>query len=111
MDTTETTSIACTIGALDTREQAHRRDLADRMHAATQQTRELPDGYAFRFPADLCPTVAEFMMLERRCCPFFRFVLELEPDGGSLWFHLTGQPDVKAFIQSELGFESGDAGA
>lgn len=113
MDTAETTSIACTIGALDAREQARRRDLAARMRAATRQMRELPDGYAFRYPVDLYLAIAEFIALERRCCPFFRFVLEVEPDGGPLWLRLTGRPGVKAFIQTELGLglESGGAGA
>jgi len=73
MDTAETTSIACTIGALDAREQARRRDLAARMRAATRQMRELPDGYAFRYPVDLCLSISEFIALERRCCPFLPF--------------------------------------
>ncbi len=95
--------LACDLSALDVTERDRRQILAERLHVAPQDMRDLSDGYAFRYPADLCLAVAEFIALERRCCPFFRFVLELEPDGGPLWLRLTGLPGVKAFIRSELG--------
>lgn len=72
-----------------------------------QEVRELPDGYAFRLPseADLLTKSAEFIAKERLCCPFFGFKLELEPEGGALWLHLTGSEGVKPFILAEVGGE------
>ena len=47
--------------------------------------------------------VAEFIANERLCCPFFGFTVEIEPEGGALWLHLTGRDGVKPFIQAEVG--------
>jgi hypothetical protein len=97
--------IACDFTAMTAEQQERRQILAQRVHAAVQEIRELSDGYAFRFPADpaLCLTVAEFMTLERLCCPFFTFALELESEGGPLWLRLTGREGVKQFLRAELG--------
>jgi len=46
---------------------------------------------------------AEFISLERLCCPFLRFSLEVEPEGGPIWLRLTGREGVKAFIREEVG--------
>jgi hypothetical protein len=40
--------------------------------------------------------------LERRCCPFLRFVVEIEPDHGPTWLRLTGGPGVKDFPRAEV---------
>src|SRR5438034_1441692 len=56
--------------------------------------------------------VAEFIELERRCCPFFRFELEVQDEGRAAWLRLTGRMGVKQFIAAELGLEkSGNEGA
>lgn len=98
--------IACNLTALNAEQRIRRQALVQHMRTATQETRELPDGYAFRYPADpaLCLTVAEFMTLERLCCPFFSLTLELEREEGPLWLRITGREGVKEFLQAELGF-------
>jgi hypothetical protein len=65
----------------------------------------LPDGYAFelRNDSDVLLRAAEFISLERLCCPFFRFELQVERDGGSVWLSLTGRDGVKPFIMAEIG--------
>ena len=72
---------------------------------AVQSIRELSNGFAFRLPNEttLLMKTAEFIASERLCCPFFGFTVELEPEGGSLWLHLTGRDGVKPFIQAEIG--------
>jgi hypothetical protein len=99
--------IACDLTALSAEQRVHRQALAQRMHAAAREICELPNGYAFRFSADpvLCLAVAEFMTLERLCCPFFTFALEMEPEGGAMWLRLTGRDGVKQFLQVELGIK------
>lgn len=74
------------------------------MREALEEVRELPAGYAFRFPPDaqFIVTLAEFVSLERLCCPFLHFNLELAAGEGPLWLHLTGGPGVKAFLETEL---------
>jgi hypothetical protein len=43
------------------------------------------------------------MRLERKCCPFFSFTIEVEGGAGSTWLTLSGPPGLKEFIRLELG--------
>jgi hypothetical protein len=72
---------------------------------AVEEIHELPNGYAFRLPneATVLQQTAEFIMREKLCCPFFGFRMEVEPEGGPLWLHLTGAEGIKPFIQAEVG--------
>ncbi|MGI8916161.1 MAG: hypothetical protein ACR2JY_20700 [Chloroflexota bacterium] len=105
------TLLACNMAALDTAGRARRQELAAHLQTATQEVLERPDGFAFRYPADTLFTAAEFITLEMRCCPFFRFRLDVAPDGGPLWLAITGGEGVKAFLVAELGPALGVAGA
>jgi hypothetical protein len=99
--------IACQreTGAFNTGQRGRYEAVRQHMQAAFQEVQELPDGYAFRFPAEPTTilTVAEFITLERLCCRFFNFVLEVKPEGGPLWLRLTGGEGVKELLQFELG--------
>jgi len=46
---------------------------------------------------------AEFVALEKLCCPFVRFLLEMPEDGGPLRLDLTGREGVKELLRAELG--------
>jgi hypothetical protein len=105
------TVFACNRAALDAAAQSRRQELAAHLQTTTQEVQERPDGYAFRYPADSFFAAAEFVALERRCCPFFRFQLDLAPDGGPLWLSITGEEGVKDFLLAELGADLGVAGA
>lgn len=92
--------IAC---LLSEAEQAQRgEEIAEQLFAQVAETRELDDGYAFRLPGDgeWFERVTAFVAAERRCCPFFRFEIVVEPEAGSLWLSLRGRPGVKAFVAS-----------
>jgi hypothetical protein len=64
----------------------------------------LPNGYEFRFPGDgqTISDVAEWIVTERLCCPFFDFDLALSREGGTLALRLTGRPGTKAFIEADF---------
>jgi hypothetical protein len=47
--------------------------------------------------------LAEWVRLERKCCPFFTFAIEVEGVTGATWLTLSGPPGVKEFIRLELG--------
>jgi len=82
-------------------ERRTREELLQReVFSAVTETRELPDGYALRFPAEArwLVTLAEFIRLERECCPFLRFELHAEQQDGPLWLRLRGPAGVKTFI-------------
>lgn len=94
--------IAC---ALSDPELAKRTaELEADVFAGVLETRELPDGYAFRFPDDTgwLVQIATFIAEERRCCPFFTFELVCEPGHGPIWLHLRGREGVKDFIDTQF---------
>jgi hypothetical protein len=77
----------------------------DKLFRSVEFVRELPSGYAFHLPNDSEDLLraTEFVALERLCCPFFGFAIEVEPEGGPMWLSLTGRDGVKPFIIAEIG--------
>ncbi len=75
------------------------------LFATVTSVQELPNGYKFELPnhTEILGLAAEFICLERLCCPFFGFTLEVEPEGGKLLLSLTGREGVKPFIMEEIG--------
>jgi hypothetical protein len=78
---------------------------------AVMEIKELPGGYAFRLSdePDVLIKTAEFISLEKLCCPFLGFVIEVEAEGGPVWLRLTGREGVKAFIREEVSSLLGGA--
>lgn len=96
--------IACDLSAFsDSEREAHLID-SQRLFAQVRSVRHLSNGLAFQLPndAETLPQAARFMADERRCCPFFRFTLDVEPDGGPMWLSLSGREGVKEFLQAEF---------
>jgi hypothetical protein len=81
----------------------HFDQLGPRLHALATGMRELPNGYAFGFPADpaTIALVTEWAAGERLCCPFIAIEIRLEPHG-ALWLTLTGPEGTKDFIRANL---------
>ena len=69
-----------------------------------EETHELPSGYEFRFADETSVLVrlADFVSLEKLCCPFLRFEIEVEAESGPVWLRLTGREGVKEFIREEV---------
>jgi hypothetical protein len=96
--------IACDLTAIEPAERSAHQALAGHLlREAVLETRELVDGYAFRFPAELYPEIVGFIANERRCCAFFTFALEVAPDHGPIWLRITGPEGVKAILQGATG--------
>ncbi len=97
------TALACAVGALEAEErQAHFALLAKLFTDDARERREVAGGYAFRFEAEAFEQIARFVANERKCCPFLTFTIELAPDNGPLWLHLTGPAGTRAFLEGEL---------
>lgn len=97
---------ACNINAFTVRERIrHFAELGPALRKLSTGVRELPDGYAFQFPADAktYALLSEWIDQERRCCPFFDIALRVEREGGPLSMELTGRAGTKEFIQSDFG--------
>lgn len=99
--------LACNMLALDAEGRKRHKVVSERMRAAVKEVEGLPDGYAFRFPADQATIllVSEFIARERLCCPFLRFELIAEQEDGPLWLRLRGREGVKEFIEAEIGIK------
>jgi hypothetical protein len=94
----------CDLNAIDPAHREQHSQAATEVFHSVQAVRELPNGYAFRLPNEtgLLLKAIEFIAYERLCCPFFGFTLQIEPEGGAVWLHLTGREGVKPFIRSEI---------
>jgi hypothetical protein len=92
----------CRLDALEGPQTLRYHELRRAMKGAGE-TRELPDGYAVRFPSDptLFVKVAEWITLERLCCSFLAFGLDWSERDGVL-LRLTGGPGVKTFLATQL---------
>ena|SRR5580704_8531966 len=75
-----------------------------RLLSLALERRELADGWALRLPyaEDVLVASARWIARERRCCPFFTFSLECEPDPGGLWVRITGPEGAKDVLRNEL---------
>ncbi|HYY57815.1 MAG TPA: hypothetical protein VE842_10825 [Pyrinomonadaceae bacterium] len=97
--------LACDMTALSAAQRERQQVLMKQFHASVQETQGLGDGYAFRLEADAETILraAEFITIERLCCPFLNFELEVGPAGSPVWLRLTGRAGVKQFIEAEFG--------
>jgi hypothetical protein len=97
--------IACDMRAIEPTRRAQHVATGKQLFSSVLEIEELPDGYAFSLAgeADTLVEAAEFVSLERLCCPFLGFALEVEPEGGPVRLRLTGREGVKAFIREEVG--------
>src|SRR2546428_4904935 len=90
--------IACTLTSSELQER--RRTVLEKLRRAVLEVRELEDGYAYCFPSEgeWLPELAAMIDLERQCCPFLRFRLTVEANGGPVWMELTGPEGTKDFL-------------
>ena len=98
---------ACSLTALTAAERAHHSDLSKELHSAVKDVRELDNGYAFQLSgeAKTISMVAEWISLERLCCPFFTFQLEVASESKPMWLRMTGREGVKEFMRTEFGIK------
>ena len=96
--------IACSTSVFSPAQRERWNQLRIRWREGIREIRELPDGYAFRLELDgpTLPEIAEWIALERLCCPFLAFALELEPAGGPAWLRLTGRAGVKDVLRAGI---------
>ena len=97
--------IACDLAALDAGQRERKRALQERLRADVREIREIEGGYAFKHSSEpeVLLALAEFVALERLCCPFFDFGIEIEREGGPLWLRMTGSEGAKEVLRAEIG--------
>jgi hypothetical protein len=101
------TAIACDRQAITAGKRPRYNDLFERLQRAIRERDEFPDGYAFRLDEKVIPPseVAEWMAMERQCCPFLTLQLTAPqltiPGSHEGWLlKLTGPAGAKTVLQS-----------
>jgi len=94
--------VACTLEAEALK--ARREGLLAKLLRRAEHHEEWPDGHLFRFAADdeIVLLIARAIDAERRCCPFLRFRLTVEPGGGPIELELTGPAGTREFLSAIL---------
>jgi len=94
----------CNSKALNPNERARHKQLTDKLVAARKDIVETERGYEFQFtPANVSlAELADWVVAESKCCPFFDFHIDLEHEGSLLCLRLTGEEGIKAFIRAEF---------
>ena len=96
--------LACNMKAISAADRPRYNVLLKKLKVAVKQQRELTDGYAWELDGKsiTLPEAAEWVTMERRCCPFL--TLQLEATGGetNYWINLKGPAGVKAFLVAEF---------
>jgi len=94
--------IVCSL--TDAELQERRSQILQKTRQAILETKELENGYAFRFPSDAVwlNELIHFIGLERRCCSFLKFTITVEAGDGPIWLELTGPRGTKEFLASFL---------
>ena len=101
------TVLACNLNAISQENRHRYKDLFRRVQVAITDRRELADGYVFRLSGEslLLTDVAEWVSLERLCCPFFIFQLQATGGEPDYWLTLQGPDGAKAIIDHEFTAE------
>ena len=94
--------LACCPTAISPAARPRYNELIRRLAGAVRNRTELSDGYAFDLDTSISlPEVAEWIAMERLCCPFLAFRLDLHP-GGATELTLRGPEGAKAILEKAI---------
>ena len=96
--------VACDRSVLTAEQRERHGDLRRQLREDVREVVELENGYAFGHSSDgaVLLAVAEFVALERLCCPFFEFGITVGRDGGPVWLRMTGEGEAKRVLEAEV---------
>jgi hypothetical protein len=97
-------ALACNPNGIDAAEWPHYEKLLGLLYSAARERRELSDGYTVRLDGKKISLqeTAQWISLERLCCPFLTFQVEVAGATDDCWLTLKGPSGVKAFLDAEL---------
>ena len=97
--------IACQLNVFSPDERQRYRAARTRIEAAVIRIVEVENGFVLHVADEdaMLAIIADWVVLERRCCPFFEFTVSVGGSDPSIRVALTGSPEVKEFLKSELG--------
>lgn len=97
-------ALVCNRNAISAEERPRYDDLLHKLRTSIRDRRELPDGYSFRIVEQSISLkdVAEWISMERRCCPFLIFQLEVPAGHAAVRLALRGPSGAKAIVALEF---------
>lgn len=97
-------ALACDMTAIPAEQRPVHLAQSRELFSQIEETRELSNGYEFRFADEpnLLQRLSDFVLLEKLCCPFLNFAIEIEAESGPVRLRLSGRDGVKEFIKEEV---------
>ena len=94
----------CNMKALAPAERTHHKQLTQKLISSRAEIVETERGYEFQFSPSIVSIaeLADWVVAESKCCPFFDFHIDLEREGTLVCLRLTGHQGIKHFIESEF---------
>jgi hypothetical protein len=96
--------IACNLKAITAAKRPRYDDLMKRLRAAVRERDNRHDGYSYELDSTgiTLPEVAEWMSMERLCCPFLKLQLSAAGNREGWVLTLTGPEGVKPLLETEF---------
>ena len=97
---TETATVPIVGSLTDEEFRRREREVIERLMPLSTSAAETDTGYSFSFPhsRNILSDIAEFITLERECCPFLDFDLSLGTSRDDILLSLSGPAGAKEFI-------------
>lgn len=95
---------ACNLKAIGAADRPRYNELVQRVRAALRDRAELATGYAFKLDSKsvTLPEAAEWIGMERLCCPFLTLQLSVSGNQDYWTLTLTGSEGVKPLLDAEF---------
>ena len=95
---------ACNLKAIGAAERPRYSDLVKRIRAAMRERSEISNGYAFKLDSQTVtlPEAAEWISMERKCCPFLTLQLSASGNHPDWLLTVTGPEGVKPLLDAEF---------
>lgn len=97
-------AIACDLSVMTETQRARYGSAIQYVEDEAVSAEPVPGGYALRYPTaeGSVLKLAEFITLERLCCPFLDFELRVAAGADHVELRLTGGPGVQTFLADEI---------
>jgi hypothetical protein len=94
--------VACDLATFDSNQNKKHEALLSELLSSIQSSHELSNGYEFTLSNNngWYVKLAEWVTLERLCCPFLSFEQGFSQTG--MWLRLTGDKNAKQFLKAML---------
>ncbi len=97
--------LLCDLSALSPAQRKRHSELIHYVLSEPLSLKELAEGYEFSFKkeAEVFLKIAEWVVLERVCCPFLSFSLALDQGDGPIRLGITGPAGTKDVLKAAYG--------